>query len=143
MTVRLDGAWRSLVGAVTAATVLLAIGGCGSGSSGNSTQSAFQDEVRGAMEVVGDFVQSHEALKEAQRDKARIHGLLAVSGAEGEVEQLLKQMKKKVGEAHRYGNMVHFSHYRKKALLTAQKRIEANGLVGEGCHFDHEGGWQC
>jgi hypothetical protein len=137
------GASRLLAGAVITATVLLAIGGCGSGSSGSSTQSAFQDEVRAAMAMIGDFVESHEALKNAQADKRRIHALMASGSSEEEVERVLTQMEAKLDDAHRFGQMVHFDRYTKKAYLTAQKRIEANGLVGEGCHFDREGGWQC
>lgn len=122
--------------------LLAALAGCGgSGGTTAAPESAFQKEVRGAMEDTGNFVEGHEDLKEAEALRGEVREAFS-SGESATAKELLAKMSAKTTAAGKRFHAVHFSEFSKASLLAAKRRIEANGLIGEGCK-DEGGQWHC
>lgn len=134
-----------------AALLLLALGFAGCGSSSNTASSstggsgaadtAFEAEVRGAMESIGNFVSGHEALKEASQMKRVAQGAIARREAQT-AEQELELMEAEIDQAEAKLDEVHFGRFSKKANEEARRRVESKGLVAYGCK-ETDSGWHC
>lgn len=139
--------WLLVVGFVLPALLL---GGCGGGDSGNDAtdadttapSSAFDEEVRGAMETIGAFVGGNEATKIAARANREARRCLN-EGDAGCAEENLDTAERETEKSEFLLSYADFDSYSKKAHLEAMKTVESEGLVGAGCKEDAKGRWSC
>jgi hypothetical protein len=134
--------WRGLLLGI-AAVVLFA--GCGNDSAPSAAKvstDSYAAEVRGAEEMIGDFVTGHEALKEAHREldvaSACVKAREIACARAHEDKNLSLQTRSKYLLA-----LVNFGRYSRRANEAAKRKIEAKGLVGLGCHEDLHRAWHC
>lgn len=128
---------------VMAATLLAA--GCGDsgGASGGSggESSALESEVRGAMEMIGNFVGAREALKESRG--AAVRGRACASVGDSSCAKLaLLESELRQQTWKRLSRDVDFSRYSKRAYRMAMRRVEDLGLAGQNC-TNAPTGWKC
>lgn len=127
--------------AVTLLCLVVGLVACASDQKTQTPASKFESEVRGAMEMIGDFVDGRDALKEASQETQRAQRCFS-AGDEACATAALDRSDQLEGKWKRLSRNVDFSQYSRRVYETGMHRVEGLGLVGQGCARS-AAGWEC